>query len=285
MSIWGGLRALGSTINRSFNLHEAESGGVDALVLHVQADASSRIQHYTNSAGFVSFRLLGYWTGAAYSELNQLFNADEDGGWWAHNLAAYGVSPGEVVEIVVQNTNGSSERTAGVRKTGSANSRIVDLHESESGGNEFFSVFVEASADASASVQLHAEHKGDVEFKLVGAWSTPPGSYTEAAINLGAASADETWQTVNLSSHGVPANAVVQITMANRHSGTEDFFGLRANGSSLDRWIELNEPEAGGEDLATLHVNTDAGSQIQWYHEDFSDPHRFYLMGWWVLAP
>ncbi len=59
--------------------------------------------------------------------------------------------------------------------------------------------------------------------------------------------------------------------------------GVRSVGSSLDRYIELHEPESGGEDVVTMHVKADASSRIQWYHSRPSDPHRFHLMGWWVL--
>ncbi len=59
--------------------------------------------------------------------------------------------------------------------------------------------------------------------------------------------------------------------------------GVRAVGSSLDRYINLHEPESGGEDVVTLHVKADASSRIQWYHSRPADAHRFYLMGWWVL--
>ena len=157
----------------------------------------------------------------------------------------------------------------------------MDLHESESGGKDYYSVFVET--DPAASVQVYAENNGDIEFKIPGAWSTPPGTYNEAFVNLGSATSDSTWQTVDLSAHGVPGNAVVQIAMANRSTAAENLQGVRAVGSSADRRIDLHEAESGGEDLVTMHVNADGSSQIQWYHEDVSDPHTFYLMGWWIV--
>ena len=36
---YGGVRAVGSSLERRFLLHEAESGGADAVTLHVQAEA------------------------------------------------------------------------------------------------------------------------------------------------------------------------------------------------------------------------------------------------------
>ncbi len=59
--------------------------------------------------------------------------------------------------------------------------------------------------------------------------------------------------------------------------------GVRSVGSRLDRYVNLQEPEGGGEDLVTMHVKADANSRIQWYHSRPADPHRFHLMGWWIL--
>ncbi|MGI9234047.1 MAG: hypothetical protein ACR2RD_10490, partial [Woeseiaceae bacterium] len=278
-----GIRATGSSLNRNFDLHEAERGGVEVVVVHAQANASSEIEYFAENTGDIVFRPIGYWTGASYDELAGSFTASASGSWQTHSLSSFGVSPGQIVEIAIQNTNGSSEYQGGVRKTGSGINRRFDVHESESGGKDFVSLFVEVSSDASATIEVYAENNGQIEFKVVGAWSTPPGTYHEASVDLGTATSDSTWETVALSGHGVPGNAVVQITISNRATATESLQGVRTVGSALDRRIDLHEAESGGEDLATMHVQADGSSQIQWYHEDVSDAHRFYLVGWWVL--
>jgi hypothetical protein len=279
-----GIRAVGTSAP-TYDLHEAEGGGVDALVRHVQADANGHVQAFAESKDDVQFRLLGYWTTGAYTNLDGLFTVSSSGGWRTQSLSGFGVQPGQVVEMIVQNTNGSQEYHGGVRKMGSGNEQMCDIQESEAGGKNFHSVFVEASNDASASIQAYAENTGSIEFKPAGAWDTPPGTYTEhdSSINLGSPTANNTWQTLDLAPFGVPANAVVQITLANRNTGSERLMGVRAVGSSLDRYIDLHEAEAGGEELVTLHVKADANSRIEWYHERPADSHRFHLMGWWVL--
>ena len=57
--------------------------------------------------------------------------------------------------------------------------------------------------------------------------------------------------------------------------------GLREKESSLQRTIELQEAEEGGYDIATIHVNADENSTIEWYHEDVSDNHEYRLLGYW----
>ncbi|MCH7943901.1 MAG: hypothetical protein IIB67_11825, partial [Proteobacteria bacterium] len=58
--LWGGVRAVGSGLERRFQLQEAEAGGKDIVVMHVQANASSQIQHYSDVTANVDFVLLGY---------------------------------------------------------------------------------------------------------------------------------------------------------------------------------------------------------------------------------
>ncbi len=86
-----------------------------------------------------------------------------------------------------------------------------------------------------------------------------------------------------MTSLGVPANAVVQIVTANGEDAAEAQLGVRAKGSSLARTLNLQEAEAGGDDLGSQHVNTDGSSTIQWYDQNTGQDHRFYLLGWWVL--
>ena len=60
--LYGGVRAVGSSLDRRFLLHEAEGGeecegnqGNDVVVMHVQTDASSDIQHYADNTGDIDF--------------------------------------------------------------------------------------------------------------------------------------------------------------------------------------------------------------------------------------
>ena len=129
------MRAVGSSLERRFLLHEAEAGGVDVVVMQVQTDGSSQIEHYAEETADVSFILLGYWKQCPeYVEAFQTFSATADAAWQDHNLAGYGVGPDQVAEIVMTNTKTDREREAGVRTNGSSLQRRFDLAEAESGG-------------------------------------------------------------------------------------------------------------------------------------------------------
>ncbi len=60
---WGGVRAVGSSHDRRFQLREpdgvGQDTGSDVVVMHVQTDAASRIQHYSDVAAEVDFERLG----------------------------------------------------------------------------------------------------------------------------------------------------------------------------------------------------------------------------------
>jgi len=277
----GGVRTAGSALGgRRFHLHEAEGGGSDGVVMHVQADSHSRIE-YAAEDDFIKFKLLGYWTLGTYVETFHSFSAGASGSWQDHNLDAYGVGPGQVAEIVVVNTASDKEFLAGVRSDGSGLARTVDIHEAEPGGIDACTLLVKTGSAAGAPVQLYAESDAKIDFYLVGYWSTPPATYTESSQILGSPAADATWQDADLSGFGVPGHAVAQITLANTNTGSENHQGVRATGSSLARTVNLHESEGGGSDLATLHVTTDDTATIQWFHQDVSDNHHFHLMGWW----
>ena len=281
---WGGVRAVGSTLDRRFRLHEAEGDGVDTVTLHVQADASSQIQHYSDNTADVSFILLGYWVGANYVELFDDFSADDSGIWSVYDFGDNGASANQVVEVVMQNTDGSAERLAGVRATDSSQQRRFDLHEPEAGGVEALSMMV--VTDSNAEAEVFAEDKSDIDFHVVGYWSTPPGTYTEHGGAHGQVSTLMNWETVDLTSFGVPADSVAQFVLANENAGTENAMLVRAVGSTINnRGLDLHEAESGGSDLGTIHANVDTSSRVQWAAEQGATGGRFYPVGWWVLSP
>ena len=280
---WAGVRAIGSILERRFLLHEAESGGLDTLTMHVQADADSRIQHYTSKKGETSFVLLGYWTGATYDELFEPFTANNSNTWVEENLADDGLGPNQVAEIAMLNTSTGNERLAGVRPSGASYQRRFNLHEAESGGVDAVTMMV--NTDASSIAEVFATSSADVDFYVLGFWSTPPGAYTENGGVHGQATAPSTWQTGDLTTFGVPADSIAQFVLSSEISNFERELGVRQTGSTQHRAIQLQEAEAGGSDNASIHVNVDASSQIEWYSQDGTSDRYFYPIGWWVLSP
>ena len=280
---WGGVRAVGSALERRVLLHEPESGGVDSVTMHVQADAGGRIEHYTSRKATTSFVLLGYWTGVAYVELFEPFSAGAANSWISEGVDDEGLGPNQVAEVLMQNTNGSAERLAGVRAAGSSINRRFDLHEPESGGVDALTLMVET--DAASTIEAYAEDTVDVEFYVLGYWSAPPGSFTELGGTSARSTPNAAWGIKDISSLGVPANSITQFVLSNDAIGAENTMGARAVGSTLDRFVDLQEAEAGGSDLATMHAHVDANTEVEWYSESGISGAFFYPVGAWLLSP
>ena len=201
---------MGSLLERRFQLHEAEGGGTDVVVMHVQTDSSSQIEHYGQTTVDVQFILLGHWTCGTYVEAYQSFKAGGSASWRPHDLAAYGVGGGKVAEIVMVNNASGAQYEAGVRTNGSGLSRLLDLHEAEAGGDDVATMLVQADGTVTATIEVYAENDTNIDFYLLGSWSIPPGTFTETFTDIGSPSDDATWEDKDLSGFGVPADAVVE---------------------------------------------------------------------------
>lgn len=280
---WAGVRAQGSALQRGLLLHESEDAGVDVLVMHVQLDDNSLIQHYADRTTDVTFTLLGYWTGVDYAERFSLFDIKGKNKWVVENLSDNGLEPERVAEIVVANTNTNRERLIGLRAVGSSLPRLFDLHEAESGGVDTLTLMVET--DTSSRIEVYAEADKEIDFYVVGFWSRAPGSYTELGGVSGQVVAAASWQAVDLSSFGIPADSVAQFVITNDSDAGANNMGVRATASALNRRLVLHEAESGGSDAATLHVEVDGSSQVEWYSQAGSADRFFYPVGWWALVP
>ncbi len=281
----GGVRAVGSGLERRFLLHEAEGGGAgnDIVVMHVQTDVNSQIETFAGQKIKIDFTLLGYWECGTYVEVFQSFTAGADAMWQDHDLSGEGVGASEIAEIVLVNKSADNEREAGVRTNGSGLERKLDLHEAEDGGVDAATMFVLADATANATIEVYAEEDSKVEFYVVGYWTAAPGTYTEKISDVGSPAMDGIWEDLDLSGFGVPADAVAEFALADTTADKNMDMGVRANGSSLARFLAIHEAEDGGADFGRMHVAVDGSSTIEFYHEKVSETHTFYLTGYWVV--
>jgi len=213
-----------------------------------------------------------------YVEAHGTWKSDAEKNWRITDLSGYPflVPPNAVLEVAISNRRADRERWGGIRTVGSGLQRRFELHEAEAGGREV--VVMHVQADGSGRIEHYAEDRDDVEFTLLGYWNR--GSYVEtlAGFKAGVGAA---WRDHALSAYGVAAGQVAEVVIVNTNESNERRVGIRSDGSSLNRILELHEAEAGGADIESLHVRTDARSTIQWLHSDVSDAHQFHLLGWW----
>ena len=102
--------------------------------------------------------------------------------------------------------------------------------------------------------------------------------FTELFATITTATEDS-WTTVDLTSLGVPDNAVVVVLMEHKTDGVAGTCGVREVGSSLDRYFALHEPEGGGSTSTVMHVQSNATASIQYYKDDSASV--FTLLGWY----
>jgi hypothetical protein len=286
--LYGGVRSVGSTVDRRHQIHEAEPQGEDHVTMHVQANSSSQIQHYAEDTTNVTFTLLGYWTSGTYVDVYEDFDANSEGSWADFDLSGFGVGAGDVAEIAMSNNNNGTEMSAGVRADGSSLDRRLDIHEGEAGGDDFVTMHVVASG-ANARIEAYAEQTDgintDVDHILVGYWSEPPTGleYNERFDSLGGPSTNSTWQDRTLSAFGVQSSGIAEILFSNiDQANSTMLIGVRTDGSSLARTFNIHEPEAGGENIGRAHVKagSDASATIEYFTEQTADD-AFRLIGHW----
>ncbi|KKL21004.1 hypothetical protein LCGC14_2449800, partial [marine sediment metagenome] len=275
---WAGVRANGSSVNRRVQLHEAESGGWDTTTMHVVADADGKIEIYADHTSNNVFYLLSIWEDGSYTEKYTSFTANSTGSFVDEDLSGLGVGANQMVEIMIRNNSSGTEYYGGVRANGSSNDRRVDIHEAESGGDDVCVMI--AQADGDGKIEVYAEN-GSIDYVLLGYWTTAPGTYTEKFTSVGKPASDNTWLDLDLTGSGVPDDAVAEMLMCNGNGSSENYMGVRTNGSSDNRRFDIQESESGGRDCGRMHVLTDAGAVIEQYMEDRSDTAEFYLLGYW----
>jgi hypothetical protein len=260
-------------------MHEAEDGGRDFVTMTVQVDPNCEIETYADNTDRIRFVLLGYWNGGKYIEKMEAFTVSSNG-WNDKVLTSYGISNGDIVEILMANTCDDAERQAGVRKDGSSLDRKVYLHECEGPGSgaDYMTMLVEAS-DSKATIEVYAGDKNDIDYTLLGYWQVAPGKYVELMTDIGTPASTSTWEEKDLSIYGAPSNAYCEILLCNDGGAAENYLGVRENGSTVDRKLEFHEAEDGHYDIAMMPVKIDSDKKIEWYSG--SGDVKFYLTGYW----
>jgi hypothetical protein len=101
--------------------------------------------------------------------------------------------------------------------------------------------------------------------------NTGQGSFTEVWSDTFNPAAEHSWQTQDLSAYDVPANSIAVIHIYQDSDDTVLDAGVRAVGSTLDRYIPMHEAEAGGLVVSSMMVQLDSSAHIEIYAESIAD--------------
>jgi len=133
------------------------------------------------------------------------------------------------------------------------------------------------AADGTVNQVIETDGSGNLSFVT----HTAGKDYTEKFVTFSASGAGA-FEDKDLSggSFNVPANAICEILIQNDEMNAENQGGVRANGSSLSRLVDLQEGEAGGVSAVIMTVKADADSIIEIFSEDTTEL-TFALIGFW----
>lgn len=276
----GGVRSVGSSIERRFDIHAAVGAGVDALSLLVPVDSNGDIEIYAENTTYINFVVIGSWEGGTYTETLDSFFSATEASWSNYNLGA--IYDDKVVEIVVYNLNSTLAQSGGVRQVGSSFDRYEDLTRG-SVSPDYTTMSVKASG-SNGTIQTYGSTSGSegILFSTVGYWDAPPGDYHEAFNASGDVTVSDTWQLRDI---GVPEGSVVEMILSNRRYNAELWIGVRESGSSNERRFKLRSNDLGltntSADTVRMHSNISNLTNTELYWDLISRPRTFRTIGYW----
>ena len=170
-----GVRAVGSSLDRFYRMHECEPNLYDGVLYSnfAKANGDSEVQYYTrymyynDPADPYEMYLMGYFGSEIdYQELWQTLTITQDGTWEAKDCSSYLDQDGRVVNIVTLNTATGSENIIGVRGGDNTGNRYYEEHEAESYG--LTGMMFIAQSDSDGIIDLYHEDSASSEVYLAG---------------------------------------------------------------------------------------------------------------------
>jgi hypothetical protein len=194
-----GIRTNGSAVVRYVTLHEAESATVEAtdvttFSMCVKSDAGGIVEYYTSTTTSVSCNLVGYFG----SEMDYVENIQTGSisatGWTDWDLTAYLDMDGRVAEVLSANSTTNAPANYGVRVNGSALSRYIAIHESETSATNGY--VTACGTDTGGILELYGSNASNEYFRYLGYFKN---TITKSINNLSDTRFYKTQETTKLS--------------------------------------------------------------------------------------
>jgi len=278
VSYSGGVRSVGSSLERKFGLRLPTAGGYDFLTMLVPVSSGGKIEIYGGHASFVDFVLLGYWVGASYVEEMEEFSVGADGTWTNVNLGTDYAST--IAEVVISNANTSIQQSGGIRQVGSAINRYHSMSPGVTNFPDHTSLHVNTSG-VNGTIQGYATTDADITLTAIGRWSTTPGIYNEAFEVFADTTFNNTWQVRDVT---VPDGSVAEVVIEHRDDNAERNYGIRESGSSANRLYSLRQTNVSPTDTCadTYRTSVNIVNSSAELHTNFrTDEHDFMTVGYW----
>jgi len=223
---------------------------------------------------------------ADYIEIDQTWWNTGGDVWQVKDLSDLNIPPNAVVEVGLVNIEidpNYTEWWAGARAYGSSLDRRFQVRRAN-GFPLLNIVSLHVQTDSEARIEFRSE-SSYVFFAIVGYWTS--GTYVETMDSF-SASASGSWIDQNLGGYGVSANEIAEIVVGNSDDTDEREGGVRKDGSSIERKLDIRKVWTGGSgiDSVTLFVQAGASANatVEVYAEDANDV-AFTLVGYWSDPP
>jgi len=202
-----------------------------------------------------------------YTEGMESWSQAYDLGWQSYDIFTnHGVPKGAVVEIIATNSLTGYSASVGV-----GDSAFL-LHEAEGGGLVTARFLTTVDVDTGLiTVRNSNPDYANNTFFIVGYWTDVTFTETWIAGLVAPSRNDEnTWLDFDLfTSDGIPKGSVCLVSLVNSASGNEYEIGVRTDGSSLQRVVDIHEAESNAKNVVSMFVKTsEADGIIEGWFED-----------------
>ena len=271
-----GIRENGSSLSR-ITVLSTYAGTAQRCTMRCNVDTDGVIEIYDNYLSFPAnphcqFQVMGYYAGATYTETNISLNFT-DGTWVTNDLyTSDGIPKGSVVDIMLGPGKEGGVQEAGVREYGETGRTYLMKDTWYDYGQNTISIY--ETTDASGGrIQTYcddATYMGDGNLVL-GYWdqSVEHTVVDQITVPSGASS----WVDHDLDTYSIPTNVVAVFILYNREDNTVNTIGVREDGSSLTRYVNMDKGELVGADYyatcGTMSIQvTGADSRVEMYTSD-----------------
>jgi hypothetical protein len=283
-----GVRIDGSTLERRILLNEAEDGGNTTTRFIATVDNSTGLIEVWGdndwlSNAFPSYYIVGYWNEITFIEqwVKYEVTGAEDGGWWITDGIELSLQPDKTHLISITNDAVGTELGGGVRKTVETRGRWAYINEAEGGGNSTISLYVQS--DTSNKISVFSAVFDDVRFYNQGYMNNSNiefMSYYDYPSESGYINGN--WEVYNLYGVIVPRNYIADFLCMNDATGLERNVGVRENGTTVKRYIQVREAESGVFASYGMTVNTDDAGAVEVFGDDYGDV-RHTFIGYFII--
>lgn len=240
-----GVREKGSSLSRRTTL-SPYFGTAQQCVFRVNTDSDAVVQIYDNylvtpSVPHCVFNVIGYYIGATYTET--FIDLDfTDTTWDTNDLYTEGVPKNSVVDIMLGPGREGGVQTVGLREYGETGRTYLMKDTWYDYGQNTVSIY-ETTDETNGYIQTYctdATYMSESN-RVFGYWDQTVGHtvVSQVIVPSGAAS----WVDHDLDTYSVPTNVAGVFILYNREDDTVNTIGVRKDGSSLTRYVNMDKGE------------------------------------------